>query len=149
MARNLSSLDTLNEVRDWLSKPAPKIARLDFNRTIKPRLVIAHLASDDERNSLQAAVTKFLEDNKWKEASFYSCAMLPAPSILLNLSLALFLRALGIYLGTVWDRSLDSVVGDMASRAVMICYVVGTACGIAMFFGPSNRKDAESAFLRN
>jgi hypothetical protein len=149
MARNLSSLDTPNEVRDWLSKPAPKIARLDFNRTIRPRLVIAHLASDDERNSLQSDVTKFLEDNKWKETSFYSCAMLSAPSILLSLSLALFLTALGIYLGTVWDSSLDPVAGDVASRAVMICYLVSTTSGIAIFFGPSNRKDAESAFLRN
>jgi hypothetical protein len=131
-----------------LSKPAPKTARLEFIKTIGPRIVAARLASNDERETLQAAIKKFLEDNKWKEASFYSCVMLSAPSILLNHSLGLFLIALGIYLCTVWSESLDPVAGDVASRAVMICYIISIASGISMFFGPSNRKDAELAFLR-
>ena len=53
-----------------------------------------------------------------------------------------------VYLGTVWKKNLDVVAGTVASRAVMICYIVCTVLAFAMFFGSSNRKENEYAFLR-
>ncbi len=74
--------------------------------------------------------------------------MLAAPSLLLNVSLPSFLLALGIYLGTVWKKNLDPVAGNVAARAVMICYIICLVVACALLFGPSNQKEAETDFLR-
>jgi hypothetical protein len=148
MARLLSRSVTAGALRSWLSKPAPKAALIQFKKIIGPRLAKAHACSDEEIADIQASVIAFLEESKWKEASFYSCLLLSAPSILLNCSLVSFLIGLGVYLGDVWKKDLDAVAGKTASRAVLIVYVVGTISGLVLFFGPSSKKDAEAGFVR-
>ena len=148
VARNLSSLSSADDVRDWLSKPASKQAHAEFERTVGPRLRAARTATADEKDVLRAAVVRFLQENRWTTPSFYSCAMLSAPSILLNTATGAFLCGLGIYLGSVWSRGLDPEAGPVAVRAVMICYIVGAVCGLALFFGSSNRKQAELKRVR-
>jgi hypothetical protein len=85
---------------------------------------------------------------KWKFPSFYAYTIVTAPSLFLNVSLPSFLLALGIYLGTIWKKNLDPVAGSVASRAVMICYIVCMVLAGALFFGSSNQKEAETEFMR-
>jgi hypothetical protein len=40
------------------------------------------------------------------------------------------------------------VAGNTASRAVFICYVICAILGFGLFFGASNRKEAEMDFVR-
>jgi hypothetical protein len=148
VSRLLTSLDSADAIRDWLSKPASKNARLGFEKELKVILDAADLISTEEVESIQGSIYKFLEDNKWKLPSFYSCTMLTAPSLLLNVSLSSFLLALGIYLGTVWKKNLDPIAGNVASRSIMICYIVFTGLACALFFGSSSQKEAETDFLR-
>jgi hypothetical protein len=68
--------------------------------------------------------------------------------LLLNVSLPTFLLALGIYFGTVWKKNLDPVAGNVSSRAVLICYVFCGVLGLGVYFGASDRKEAEMAFVR-
>jgi hypothetical protein len=147
-SRLLTSLDSPNAIRDWLSQPASKKSRLKFEEELKVLLNTTDLSSTKEVESIQSSISKFLEDNKWKFPSFYACTMLTAPSLLLNVSLLSFLLALGIYLGTVWKKNLDPVAGSVASRAVMICYIVCMVLAGALFFGSSNQKEAETEFVR-
>jgi len=148
MARLLSRLSNTEVLRSWLSKPAPKAARIKFEKIIGPRLAKAHAAPEEEVADLHASIIEFLEENKWKEASFYSCLLLSVPSLLLNCSLGLFLVGLGVYLGEVWKKDLGGVAGKTASRAVLIVYILGAVCGLALFFGPNSRKEAEAGFVR-
>ena len=148
ISRLLSSLDSPDAIRDWLSMPTSKDARLKFEKELKALLETRDLSSMDEVEFIQAKISQFLEDNKRKLPSFYSCTMLTAPSLLLNVSLPSFLLALGIYLGTVWKKDLDPIAGNVASRAVMICYIICLVLACALLFGPSNQKEAEMDFLR-
>jgi len=97
---------------------------------------------------VERLILTFVQENKWKLPSFYSCTLLTSPSLLLNVSLPAFLIALGIYLGTVWNKDLDPVAGTVASRAVLICYIICVVLGFGLFFGASDRKEAETDFVR-
>ena len=70
--------------------------------------------------------------------SFYSYAMLSAPSIPLNSSVGDFLAGFGNALGSVWKSELDPAAWATATRAVMIRYIADAFSGSALFFGPSN-----------
>lgn len=147
-SRLLSRLNSPNAIRDWLSKPASNDARAKFEKDLKARLVTADPTSASEVEDIEHSISTFLEENRWKIPSFYSCTLLAPPSLLLNSSLLSFLVALGIYLGTVWKKRLDPVAGNVASRAVLICYVVCVVLGYGLFFGASDRKEAETDFVR-
>ena len=144
-SRLLSSLDSPDAVRDWLSNPASKKARRDFEEDLRSRLETSGPNSTAE---VERLILTFVQENKWKLPSFYSCTLLTSPSLLLNVSLPAFLIALGIYLGTVWNKDLDPVAGTVASRAVLICYIICVVLGFGLFFGASDRKEAETDFVR-
>jgi hypothetical protein len=144
-SRLLSSLDSPDAVRDWLSNPASKKARRDFEEDLRSRLETSGPNSTVE---VERLILTFVQENKWKLPSFYSCTLLTSPSLLLNVSLPAFLLALGIYLGTVWNKDLDPVAGTVASRAVLICYIICVVLGFGLFFGASDRKEAETDFVR-
>jgi len=147
-SRRLTSLESPEAIRDWLSKPASNNARLEFENDLQDRIDAADLSVSEEVDSIRSSISRFVEENKWKLPSFYSCTMLAAPSLLLNLSLPSFLLGLGIYLGTVWKKNLDPVAGSTASVAVMICYIICLSLACALFFGASGQKEAETDFLR-
>jgi hypothetical protein len=147
-SRLLSSLDSPDAVRDWLSRPASKASQAKFEKNLTLRLESADLNSKSDVEDIESSISTFLEENRWQVASFYSCTLLTSPSLLLNVSLPTFLLALGIYLGTVWKKDLDPVAGNVASRAVLICYIVCVVLGFGLFFGASDRKEAEMTFVR-
>ncbi|KAF2260312.1 hypothetical protein CC78DRAFT_536491 [Lojkania enalia] len=135
----LTALATADDVKDWPSKPSSKAAYASFDNTIRPRLKNPNVV---ERATIKREIIQFLEDQRWKNASFYSCAILSVPPELLNASMGAFLVGLGIYLGSVWAKDLDPVAGRMATRAVLICYIVVGVVGLARFFGANHGKDA-------
>lgn len=147
-SRCLNSLDSPSAIRDWLSKPASTDSRLEFEKELKRCFDASDSFSTEEAESIRRSFAQFLDDNKWKSPSFYACTMLTAPSLLLNVSLPAFLLALGIYLGSVWKQDLDPVAGSVASRAVMICYIVCLVLACGLFFGASNQKEADRDFTR-
>ena len=141
----LTGLTTADDVKDWLSKPASKAAYTEFEETIKPRLICTHTTSEgEEREFVKREIVRFLQDHRWKHASFYSCAVLSTPPELLNSSMGAFLIGLGVYLGSVWAKNLDPVAGKAATRAILICYVVVAVLGLARFFWADHGKEAET-----
>ena len=60
-----------------------------------------------------------------------SVLTISAPSMLLSASLNSFLIGLGVYLGFVWTRNLDSDATSDGSRDVFIVYIT---C-LAVFYG--------------
>jgi hypothetical protein len=147
-ARLLNGRDDPTILRDWLSVPAPRSARSQFDKIFKSRLKTTNLSSQEEVSALRAEITRFLEDHRWKTASFYTCALLSAPSQLLNYSLASLLVGLGVYLGKIWRNKLDPVAGNMASRAVFACYITATLYGLALFFGVSTGNYGETGIIQ-
>ncbi|KAF2114133.1 hypothetical protein BDV96DRAFT_647614 [Lophiotrema nucula] len=148
MARNLSSMDTQEDVKDWLSKPSGRKEQEAFCRSYSSRFTDICSTSEETKEIAKKQLITFINENKWKQASFYSCFMLSLPSVLLNCSIAALVVAIAVYLGDVWGSHLDSVAGDVASRAVLICYTSCIGCALLLFFGCSDRKDAELGFLR-
>jgi len=71
--------------------------------------------------------------------------MLSWPAVLLNLSLASFLLALGIYVASIWKEKLGD---SQATLAVLVSFILSTSAGLIVFFGSANRKDSESEPLR-
>lgn len=120
-----------------------------FEKTLRSRIVHAQTASAvGERELVRKDIVHFLEQHRWKHASFYSCAILSTPPELLNASMGAFLVGLGIYLGCVWAQDLDTVSGKTASRALLICYVIVAALGIGRFYWADNGKEKELAPIR-
>jgi hypothetical protein len=147
--RMLTGLSTADDVRDWLGKPAPKAAYIEFEETIKQRLIRARASSaGEERELVKREIVHFLQEHRWKHASFYSCAILSTPPELLNSSMGAFLTGLGIYLGSVWAKDLDPVGGKTATRAILICYIVVAVLGLARFFWADHGKEAETAAVK-
>jgi hypothetical protein len=149
MARNLSSLDSAEDVKSWLSKPAGEKVLKDFCNAYVVRLKDIEAASDEQKRVAKEDIISFVQDNKWKQASYSSCFLLALPSVLLNLSVTFFLIALAVYLGDVWRSKLDPVAGDIPSRAVFICYTIALGCALSVFSWACSRKDAELHSLRN
>jgi hypothetical protein len=120
-----------------------------LDKTIKPRLIRVRAASaGEERELIKGEIVSFLQEHRWKHASFYSCAILSTPPELLNSSMGAFLVGLGIYLGTVWAENLDRVAGKTAAGAVLICYIVVAVLGLARFFWADYGKEEETDPLR-
>jgi hypothetical protein len=148
MARNLSSLDTAEDVKSWLSRPAGKKELKDFYKTYVTRFRDIEAASDEQKRLAKEDIVNFIKEKKWKQASFSSCFLLALPSVLLNFSVAFLLTALAVYLGDVWGLKLDPAAGEIASRAVFICYTLALGCALLVFSWASSRKDAELHSLR-
>lgn len=145
MARTMSSLDNADDLRDWLSKPAPRKAQHELCARVQKRLHRVTPISEELHDAVQHEIRAFIEEHKWKEPSFFSAVMLSWPAVLLNLSLAFFLLALGTYVGGIWKERLGD---SQATLAVLVCFILSASGGLIVFFGSANRKDAESELLR-
>jgi hypothetical protein len=148
MARNLSSLDSAENIKSWLSRPAGKKEIKDFCEAYVTRFRDIEAASDEQKKLAKEDIVKFIKENKWKQASYFSCFLLALPSVLLNFSIAFLLIALAVYLGDMWGSKLDPAAGELASRAVFICYTLALGCSLSVFAWAGSRKDAELHSLR-
>lgn len=147
--RSLTALASADDVKDWLCKPVSSQEYITFEKTLRSRITHAQATSAiGERELVRKDIVHFLEQNRWKYASFYSCAILSTPPELLNASMGAFLVGLGIYLGCVWAQDLDPVSGKTASRALLICYVIVAALGIGRFYWADHGKEKELAPIR-
>lgn len=62
-----------------------------------------------------------------------SVITMSAPQMLLSASLLALLLALGVYLGFVWTRDLDTAAGLYDSRNVFIMYIVGLVVCVLVY----------------
>ncbi|CZR62919.1 uncharacterized protein PAC_12816 [Phialocephala subalpina] len=110
----------------------------DFRLVVEEERTRKSIAKTRQQNSdddvAHAMILDFLEQNRYNAASFYSCAILSAPAILLKYSLVSFFAGLGIYASSVWQVTADPGNPNLASLAFMICCFVGLATGFALFF---------------
>jgi len=149
MARNLSSLDSAEDVKSWLSRLSGKKEQDDFCQPYNTRFRDLEAASEEQKRLARKDIAKFVNEHKWKQASYHSCFMLSLPSVLLNFSIAFLLTAFAIYFGDIWGSNLDPIAGELASRAILICYTGGFGCPLLVFFWSSRTKDAELRSIRN
>ena len=66
-----------------------------------------------------------------------SVVTISAPTILFSASLNSFLIGLGVYLGFIWQRNLDSNAGINDSRDVFITYIIGVGASYAVYSLPA------------
>ncbi|KAL2042320.1 hypothetical protein N7G274_004809 [Stereocaulon virgatum] len=67
-----------------------------------------------------------------------------APFIMIKFSIILFLLGLIVYQGLIWTRGLDPNGGIGDSRAVFICFMVGTSICVIFFVGIFYSKFVEN-----
>ena len=81
-------------------------------------------------------------------ASWWSAFILVVPFIFMNLSLGSFLLGLGVYLGFVWTRDLDSGAGKYDSRNIFILFLVVVTSCLYLYAGPAAYKKREFSPVR-
>jgi hypothetical protein len=147
--RSLTALASADDVKDCLCKPVSSKEYTTFEKALRSRIAHAQTTSEvGERELVRKDIVHFLEQHRWKHASFYSRTVLSTPPELLNASMGAFLVCLGIYLGCVWAQDLDTVSGKTASRALLICYVIVAALGIGRFYWADHGKEKDVAPIR-
>ncbi|KAE8454540.1 hypothetical protein EG329_000163 [Mollisiaceae sp. DMI_Dod_QoI] len=149
ISRLLTSLDTSDTLRDWLSAPASKAARKEFDARLKELTGSDSPGCNDDCDILNALIADFLQQNRWKTASFYACTMLSAPAMLLNYSLISFFTALGIYVSASCQNTSSATAVNMTSPAIMICYFVALVIGFALFSVSAIMKITKHRCLEN
>lgn len=140
---------TPHEIRHWLTAPLPQ--------SILPELYyfehkLADVAEKAGDGNVNAEIAPHIESGDFerlkanlttKTPSILSVLVLSVPAFMLNISLSALLIALGIYLGFIWTRNLDTDAGLHDSRNVFIFYIVGVFSMIAVYFIPNALKNSE------
>jgi hypothetical protein len=90
----MSSLDNADDLRDWLSKPAPRKEQHELCARVQKRLHRETPISKELHEAVQREIHAFIEEHKWQEPSFFSAIMLSWPAavmhiIILNLNQSL------------------------------------------------------------
>lgn len=143
---------TPHEIRHWLTAPLPRGILPQLNHVERELAQLAELAEKAGVSSVNAEIAPHIEAGEFeqfrttimtKTPSILSVVVLSAPAFILNISLSALLIALGVYLGFIWTRNLDTDAGLHDSRNVLIFYVVGVFSMIAVYFVPNALKDSE------
>ncbi|KAM7211419.1 hypothetical protein V8F06_013197 [Rhypophila decipiens] len=144
MARNLNSFDRKEDLVRWLARPggSAKEEAL-FLMNFKEQFPNLSSATEDTRGAAVVHINDFIDRHEGRRASFYSCLLLTLPSTLLNLSIGFFLLAVAVYLGVVYGSRLDPAEGEIASRAVLICYTICLVLGLSLFYGGFQSKELQ------
>jgi hypothetical protein len=138
----IGGLYRAEHIRLWLSVPA---ASKGYLRAIEKKVSSMrehHGATNTEPGEYSIA--------RLREAltpvpipSIYSALLLIMPGLMLNISISTLLTALGLYIGFVWTRELDTAAGPHDWRNVFIFYIIGAVVMICFYFVPSALKDDE------
>ena len=144
----VGSLYTAKEIKAWLSGPLPRLflkALTDFDRQMAPALEYAraHNSETNFRISKQQIDELQMTFNTL-QPSISAAFLLSSPSLLLNISLGSFIMALGIYLGFVWTRNLDTQAGVHDSRDVFIFFAISVFTFVVVYYLPATFKTIES-----
>jgi hypothetical protein len=142
LQQRISSLFSLSDLKDWLSKPTTDQQldeTADFVRLLYGRMPRRHTkhVSSTERNlwtEVEKRVLHKVDTLRWERASVHAALMIKIPALLLNWSVGAFLIGLGIYLGSFWIRRLDPSQTQSSSLGVLIVYIVITGVGLLLFF---------------
>ncbi|RDW71662.1 hypothetical protein BP5796_07696 [Coleophoma crateriformis] len=145
----ISTQYTPHEIRHWLTAPIPRRFLNSLERLNE--FLVQSSERRGDRN-FQGDLASYLESGQiqtlkaalmTKTPSILSVAVLSAPGFMLDISLSTLLLALGIYLGFIWTRNLDTNAGLHDSRNVFIFYIVGVLSMIAIYSVPNALKDSE------
>ncbi|EAW25194.1 uncharacterized protein NFIA_106830 [Aspergillus fischeri NRRL 181] len=141
--KTVAMLYTARETRAWLAGPLPdEILRavhqsesmLDRN----PSTELEQVFTEPEQvENVRRMLTT-------RNPSVYAVLVMGIPAFMLNLSLGTLLVGLGVYLGFIWTRHLDTQSGPNDSRNVFVFYIVGIFTMIATYFIPNALKDRET-----
>ncbi|THV93978.1 hypothetical protein D6D26_07970 [Aureobasidium pullulans] len=117
LQQHISGLFTSEDVKSWLSKPASKYEMETLEimaselRRARYRWQDLGPLSDARQSALETfrkQIEGFARECKWKTASFNAAFMIKVPSLLLNWSVGAFILGLGVYLGCVSGKILES-----------------------------------------
>lgn len=146
--RYLSGLYRPEDVNSWLSRPSTTSDLLKFEKELEDRLLQKPSLDPTERGVEVEKIRAFLENRRWKVASFHSTVMLITPARLLRSSIGSFIIGLGIYLAYVYAKDLNPISDREGARAVLICYLICFFGCCMRFYGSRNLKELETAPLR-
>jgi hypothetical protein len=141
--KRVAMLYTARETRAWLEGPLPA-------RVLR---VVNHMEYLLGTNSFTEPEQAFTEPEQVEEfrrvlstrhPSVYAVLVMGIPAFMLNVSLGTLLAGLGVYLGFIWTRELDTQAGPNDSRNVFVFYIVGIFTIIATYFIPNALKDGET-----
>ncbi|KAF2877413.1 hypothetical protein BDV95DRAFT_601811 [Massariosphaeria phaeospora] len=159
LQQRISSLFGLSDLKDWLSKPAGSQDLREAHVQVQGLKNTGRkkrydpTAISEEGPELWAElqrdfVTQLVNKRRWVHASFNAALMIKIPALLLNWSVGAFLVGLGVYLGSLWIRDLDSQRPQGSSLGILITYIIVTAAGLLLFFVPMLLKNLEGAPIR-
>ncbi|KAF2465770.1 uncharacterized protein BDR25DRAFT_345946 [Lindgomyces ingoldianus] len=134
----LHGLHNANDIRDFLTVPAPRWTSQRINTLLTKVETSANHASDD----VSDLRTEFSQ-HRWKIASAYSAMILIHPMDLLKIALSTFLIGLGIYLGRVWAIGLVPSFG-LGSLFIFITFLITVVCGMGFYYIALELKKLES-----
>ena len=133
LQRTVGALYRAEDVRDWLTRPDEETLKMLEHQKDFPSI------PDMEQARQQTP----------RSASLFSALVMSAPSSMINVALGSFLLGLGVYLGFLWTRHLDTQGGRNDSRDVFIIFIVSTVIIIALYATPAAYKGLETSAIEN
>jgi hypothetical protein len=74
------------------------------------------------------------------QASVAAAILMSSPSMMINYALLAFLTGIGVYLGFVWKKDLDTLANSLESRNVFICFLISLGFCYSFYAFPSLSK---------
>ncbi|OCL07308.1 hypothetical protein AOQ84DRAFT_377815 [Glonium stellatum] len=154
LQRTVGVLYRAEDIRNWLTRPDEQtlkmLALVDAVKQVDPQEPDPHQQQKDlEPTGLGTPDMTQARQRIPRSASLFSALVMIAPSSMINIALGAFLLGLGIYLGFLWTRHLDTQGGKNDSRDVFIIFIISTVIIIALYATPAAYKGLEISSIEN
>jgi hypothetical protein len=142
LQRNLGNFRTPEQVREWwrcsrgakIMEPEvlPFSGEIDTGRRLLDEL---------HRTLYVIGRSHVVGQDKIKlQASVAAAILMSSPSMMINYALGAFLTGIGVYLGFVWKKDLDTLAGSLESRNVFVCFLISLGFCYSFYVFPSLSK---------
>jgi len=157
LQRTVGVLYRAEDVRDWLTRPDEETLKMlelvegvkKLQQAAQPAGAQTYDLPEHQKNLPSMPDMEQARQQIPRFASLFSALVMSAPSSMINIALGSFLLGLGVYLGFLWTRHLDTQGGRNDSRDVFIIFIVSTVIIIALYATPAAYKRLEMSAIEN
>lgn len=157
LQRTVGVLYRAEDVRDWLTRPDEETLKMlesvegikKLQQAAQPAGAQTYDLPEHQKDLSSIPDMEQARQQIPRFASLFSALVMSAPSSMINIALGSFLLGLGVYLGFLWTRHLDTQGGRNDSRDVFIIFIVSTVIIIALYATPAAYKRLEMSAMEN